>query len=286
MKKWLISLSIIFSTGMAIAGPKTLVFSAIPDQDETQLRKRFNAVAQYLQAELGVPVEYMPVKSYEAVVTAFKNEQVQLAWFGGLTGVHARLEVPGSTVLAQGQEDPTFKTYFIVHSSSQIKPTEAFPKKEMEGLTFTFGAKTSTSGRLMPDYYVRKETGKSPETFFKRVGFSGDHSKTIALVQSGAYQAGAVNYQVWESELKAGKIDLNKVKVIWQTPTYPDYHWVGHKVLDEQWGPGFTEKLKKVIVNIKDPAILAAFPRSGFIEASNQEFEPILKTGKELGLLR
>ena len=74
----------------------------------------------------------------------------------------------------------------------------------MEGKTFTFGSKGSTSGRLMPEYYIRKHLGKSPDDAFRRVGFSGDHSRTIALVQSGSYQVGAVNFKVWENEIKAG----------------------------------------------------------------------------------
>ena len=63
------------------------VFTAIPDQDESRLVERFTRVAERLEARLGVPVRYVPVKSYPAAVTAFTNNQVQLAWFGGFTGV-------------------------------------------------------------------------------------------------------------------------------------------------------------------------------------------------------
>ena len=76
---------------LSAAAQETLYFSAIPDEDETRLVERFTAVADYLSEELGVPVEFVPVKSYPAAVTAFRNDQVQLAWFGGLSGVQARL---------------------------------------------------------------------------------------------------------------------------------------------------------------------------------------------------
>ena len=65
----------------------TFVFTAIPDQDEARLRERFDKVATYLTQALGVETRYVPVKSYAAAVTAFRNNQVQLAWFGGLSGV-------------------------------------------------------------------------------------------------------------------------------------------------------------------------------------------------------
>ena len=179
-------------------------FTAIPDQDEAHLQERFNKIAVYLEKELGIEVRYIPVKSYAAAVTAFRNNQVQLAWFGGLSGVQARRLVPGSQAIAQGFEDPYFKTYLIAHSSSGLQSSADFPVS-IAGKTFTFGSKGSTSGRLMPEYHIRQQFEDTPQNIFSKVGFSGDHSRTIALVQSGAYQVGAVNYKVWDKELAAGK---------------------------------------------------------------------------------
>ena len=75
----------------AQAQQNTLVFTAIPDEDETRLVERFTQYAKYFESKLVVPVKYLRVKSYPAAVTAFTNNQVQFAWFGGLTGVQARL---------------------------------------------------------------------------------------------------------------------------------------------------------------------------------------------------
>lgn len=73
----------------------------------------------------------------------------------------------------------------------------------------------------MLEFYLRTHFYTSLDKIFLRVGFSGNHSRTIALVQSGAYQIGAVNYQVWEQELAEGKIDLSKVNIFWTTLTIP-----------------------------------------------------------------
>lgn len=199
-------------------------FTAIPDQDTTRLQKRFNNIADYLSTRLSTRVTYIPVKSYAASVAAFKNKQVQLARFGGLSGVKTRQAVPGSRAIAQGEEDLGFQTYFIAASSSGLQPADTLPQ-DIRGLTFTFGSIGSTSGRLMPEYYLRQQFGQSPGQLFKRVGFSGAHSKTVALVQSGAYQLGAVNFKVWQREVKEGKVDPAKVLVIWAPPKYPDYNW-------------------------------------------------------------
>ncbi len=280
----LLSTLILFSNIAVSASPKTLVFSAIPDQDETRLKQRFGDIAKYLEQKLGVPVKYVPVKSYAAVITAFRNNQVQLAWFGGLSGVQARLKVPGSQAIAQGVEDTTFRTYIIANHSTGLKASDDFPKG-IAGKTFTFGSKGSTSGRLMPQYYIEKNMHEKTDKIFKRVGFSGNHSKTIALVQSGAYEVGAVNFKVWEKELKAGKIDTKKVSLIWQTPTYPDYQWTIRGDVDKEWGKGFTNKVKAALLDLKDPDLLERFPRSGFIEAKNADYQPILDTAKSIGII-
>ncbi|MEJ2417094.1 MAG: PhnD/SsuA/transferrin family substrate-binding protein [Exilibacterium sp.] len=139
----------------AWARADSFVFTAIPDQDESHLQQRFGKVATYLGKQLGVEVQYIPVKSYAAAITAFRNNQVQLAWFGGLSGVQARRLVPGSEALAQGYEDQFFKTYFIAHKSAGIEPADTLPAA-LKGKTFTFGSKGSTSGRLMPEFYLRQ----------------------------------------------------------------------------------------------------------------------------------
>jgi phosphonate transport system substrate-binding protein len=264
--------------------PRPFVFTAIPDEDETRLRERFDQVADYLARTLGVPVRYVPVKSYPAAVTAFTNDQVQLAWFGGLTGVQARLAVPGSHAIAQGVEDREFVTYFIANQATGLKSSETFPAA-IAGRTFTFGAKSSTSGRLMPEFYIRKHLGKAPEDVFRRVGFSEDHSRTIALVQSGAYEVGAVNFKVWENEVAAGNADPVKVVVVWKTPPYPDYNWSVRGDVDSVWGPGFSKRLADALIGMKDPKLLAAFPRKGFIPATDAEYRPILETARAIGLL-
>ncbi len=267
----------------------TFVFTAIPDADESRLQQRFNKVAVYLSEKLNVEVKYIPVKSYAAAVTAFRNDQVQLAWFGGLSGVRARALVPGSEAIAQGFEDQAFKSYIIAHHSTGLKEntdlSEAFKSFNSKDMTFTFGSKGSTSGRLMPEFYLREEFKAAPTDIFSRVGFSGDHSRTIAQVQSGAYQVGAVNFKVWDKELAAGKIDTAKVSIIWTTPAYPDYQWTIRNDVDQRFGADFKQLVRKTILEMNDPDLLASFPRQSFIPASNADYAPIEDTARAIGLI-
>ncbi len=280
-------------TGMILAGvlslfstvavSETFTFTAIPDEDESQLRTRFDKVAVYLSEQLGVEVKYVPVKSYSAAVTAFRNNQVQLAWFGGLSGVQARRLVPGSEAIAQGFEDQFFKSYIIAHHSTKLAATDSFPI--LNDYTFTFGSKDSTSGRLMPQYFIESNVGQSVDKIFKRIGFSGDHSRTISQVEAGVYQVGAVNYKVWDTAVEKGEVDTSKVSVIWQSPTYPDYQWTVHSGVDTVYGAGFKDKLTKTLIGMKDKDLLDSFPRESFVPANNSDYEPIERVAKAIGML-
>jgi phosphonate transport system substrate-binding protein len=288
---WLAMLSALLGGGNAVAQEKpALVFTAIPDQDETRLVERFTRVAGYLQGKLGVPVKYLPVKSYPAAVAAFTNNQVQLAWFGGFTGVQARRQVPDSEAIAQGAEDLAFKSFFIANArtgliKSGLNPPSSFPK-DIAGKSFTFGSRASTSGRLMPEYFIRQQFGgRSPDEVFSRVGFSGDHSRTIQLVQSGAFEVGVVDYSVWQLDSNAGKVDPSQVAVIWETPTFPDYQWTVRGDVEKTYGTGFKEGLRASLLAIDDPAILSQFARSKFVPAKNSDYRPIEEVGQATKLL-
>lgn len=266
---------------------KVLRFSAIPDQDRTELKEKFDALAAHLSEKLGVEVEYVSSSDYKASVEAFKNGDIQLAWFGGLTGVQARHAVDGALAIAQGESDPTFKSYFIAHRDTGLERSDEFPK-ELGNFAFTFGSDSSTTGRLMPEYYIRKNTGQSPEEFFgTQPGFSGSHDKTIELVQSGGdVKAGVVNFKVYDRRVAEGKTDPDVCKIIWVTPEYADYNFTAHPDLEETFGTGFTEKLRQTLIEINDPELLSAFPRDALIEAKNEDFQGIVDVAKELGFLR
>ncbi len=284
MYKAILTSAAILRASLNAAAADTFYFSAIPDEDDTALKARFDKIAAYLEEQLDTDVEFVPVKSYAASVTAFRNDQIQLAWFGGLTGVQARLLTPGARAIAQGVEDQAFVTYFIANTDTGLTESASFPMA-MRGYSFTFGAKTSTSGRLMPDYYIREETGGPAEDFFARVGFSGDHSQTLQLVSTGAYEIGALNFSVYDKALAENAPEVATTTVIWKTPPYPDYNWTIRGDVDARFGEGFADRVRQALLDLSDPELLVSFPRSGFIPAANADYAPIEAVARELNLL-
>ena len=270
----------------AAPGEQVLRFSAIPDQNTTELKEKFQPLADYLSTKLGVSVEYVPSHDYQASVEMFKNGDIQLAWFGGLTGVQARAAVENAEAIAQGASDPQYYSYFIANTSTGLTPSDEFPK-DISKFKFTFGSRSSTSGRLMPEYFIRQNVGKSPEEFFSQpVGFSGSHDKTAELVASGQYEVGAINYKVYDKWVEEGKLDPKKVVVLWKTPYYADYNWTAHPELEKQFGKGFIEKLKTALIEIDNPELLSALLRKKIIPAQNEEFAGIEKVARDLKMLR
>ncbi|MGC6483752.1 MAG: putative selenate ABC transporter substrate-binding protein [Synechococcus sp.] len=284
-------LGILSTTALPSWAEETLRIGAIPDQNPEKLNRLYGLLATELSQKLDVPVRYVPVSNYPASVSAFRTGGLDLVWFGGLTGVQARLQTPGAVVIAQRDIDAKFRSVFIANTQSGLQPINAIQGlKTLEGKRFTFGSESSTSGRLMPQHFLQKAGVTLNQFAGGTVGFSGSHDATIAVVQSGSYEAGALNEQVWNSNLNNGKVDTTKVTVIWRTPPYADYHWVARPGLDQRFGTGFTSRLRKVILGIQPTGngktILDLFAAKKFVPAAASQYKAIEAVGRDLGKIR
>lgn len=279
------------STQESGATTQPLVTGAIPDQDPEKLQRQYSKLAAYLEKELGVPVEYKPVTDYTAAVTAFKVGDLDLVWFGGLTGVQARSQVPGAEAIAQRDVDAKFHSVIIANRNSGLNPIQnTADLQQLKQHTFTFGSESSTSGRLMPQYFLQ-QAGIQLTDFKGEAGFSGDHDKTIKLVEAGSYDAGAVNEKVWLERVKNQEVDLNRVQVIWRSPAYYDYHWVIHPQVKQRYGEDFVQKAQTAILKLnanvpEQKEILDLLQANQFITTQNSNYAQIEVIGRELGKIK
>jgi phosphonate transport system substrate-binding protein len=266
------------------AKSKPFTISAIPDQDPERLQRLYGGVASYLSKELGVPVTYRPVTDYTASVTAFKVGELDMVWYGGLTGVQARLQVPGAHAIAQRDIDEQFHCVIIANKDSGIS--------DLAGLkdhTFTFGSESSTSGRLMPQYFLT-QAGIKPTDFKGQNGFSGSHDKTIKLVAAGTYDAGALNEQVWKKYVQGGAPELAQVRLIWTSPPFHDYHWILHPSVLVRYGADFPAKIQAALfkLDISNPehrTILDLFGATRFTPTQDTNYAQIETIGRQIGMI-
>ncbi len=278
--------------GAERAEPEPFTIGAIPDQDPEVLQRLYGTLSDYLEAELGVPVRYEPVTDYAAAVTAFRVGDLDMVWFGGLTGVQARLQVPGARAILQRDIDDEFHSVFIANASTDLAPVDTVTGlRQLEGHTFTFGSQSSTSGRLMPQHFLQ-QAGLGPEDFEGEPGFSGSHDKTIRLVEAGTYEAGALNARVWRSRVASGRTDTSKVRVIWRTPPYYDYHWVIRPEVTGRYGADFVQQVRDAFTGLSagdgetEARILEMFGAESFVPTENGNYETIERIGRQIGKIQ
>lgn len=258
---------------------------AIPDQNAADLNRNFGAMAEYLSTKTGIKVEFVPSVDYAALVTTFERGDIHMAWFGGLTGVQARNVVPQAEAIAQRPRDEQFYSVFIVQKDLNVNRLE-----DLKNLSFTFGSESSTSGHLMPRYFLM-EAGIDPAKDFDGApNFSGSHDNTYNLVQTGTFQAGALSEAVWERAVAENKVDLNKVKVFYTTPAYYDYNWTINSPdqVDKVFGEGTIQKMKDALLSMNEEQteILELFQTDKFIETKNENYKAIESVARKLRIIK
>ena len=277
------SLMLLYSVFMASAifAQPTLKVSAIPDEAPTELQRKFTPLGVYLEKEIGMKVQFIPVTDYAAVVEGLASNKLDLAWLGGFTFVQARLRSGNAIPIAQRLEDEKFTSKFIASTASGIKGLA-----ELKGKNFTFGSVSSTSGHLMPRYFLL-ENKINPEKDFKRIAFSGAHDATALQVESGKVEAGVLNASVWDKLVTEKKVDTNKVRVIWTTPPYYDYNWTVRGNLD----PALVKKLTDAFLKL-DPKdklhkdILDLQRATRFMAAKAENYKGIEAAARSAGLIK
>ena len=254
--------------------------SAIPDEAPTELLRKFQPLGAYLEQELDMPVEFVPVADYPAVVEALASDRLDLAWLGGFTFVQLHLKTGNAVPLVQREQDAEFTSKFITANPGVNSLAD------LKGKTFAFGSISSTSGSLMPRYFMLQD-GIQPESFFSRIGYSGAHDATAAWVQAGRVDAGVLNASVWDKLVANGKVDTSKVRVFATTPTYYDYNWTVRGTLD----PALAEKIRQAFLALDpaDPAhrqILDLQAASRFIETEPANYKGIEEAARAADLLK
>ena len=265
----------------AVAEDAVLRVSAIPDEAPTELQRKFAPLGKYLEAQTGMKVVFTPVSDYAAVVESLATKKIDLAWLGGFTFIQAKIRTNGTAIpIAQREEDAKFTSKFIT-ADPAIKTLA-----DLKGKTFAFGAPSSTSGSLMPRFFLQ-QAGLNPETDFKRVAFSGAHDATVAFVAAGKADAGVLNASVWDKLVEQKKVDTDKVHVFATTPPYFDYNWTVRGDLD----PALIKKLTDAFLKL-DPAnpehkeILGLQRAARFIPTKKENYDGIEKAAHAAGLLK
>ena len=135
----------------------------------------------------------------------------------------------------------------------------------------------------MPEHFIREATGRAPRDFYSAVGFSGNHPATLALVNNGTFDVGALNYRVYDA---APDDEKSQTRILWVTPPYADYNFTVQGDLDDEFGVGFSRNLTRAFVEMPGALAQRSFGREHMIPASSEAFAAIAVTARNLGLTR
>ncbi len=279
----LLFLLLIAGFGVASADmPEVLRVSAIPDENPNELLRIYAPFAEYLAKELGMKVQFTPVVDYAATVEGLAAKKLDLVWYGGFTSVQAVRRTGGTAKrLALRQEDAEFKSVFIARPGSGIKSLS-----DLKGKSFSFGSVSSTSGHLMPRYFLL-QAGVNPEKEMKQVAFSGAHDATALWVESGKVDAGALNFLVWDKLVQTKKVDLAKVNVFYATPPYVDYVWTARGDLDKGIQDKITAAFLKLdYANPEHRKLLDLHRTKKYIRANDADWKGTEEAAIAAGLLK
>ena len=280
MRRFFLCCLFLLALALPAQAQPTLRVSAIPDESPTELMRKFKPLGAYLGKELGMAVAWTPVNDYPAAVEGLAGGKIDLAWLGGFTFVQARLRGGNAIPIVQRAEDERFTSRFIVSVKSNARSLQ-----DLKGRTFAFGSPSSTSGHLMPRYFLLKQ-GIDPDRDFSRVAFSGAHDATVAFVASRRAEGGVLNTSVWDKLLEKGDPNARAVRVIATTPPYYDYNWTVRGDLD----PALVKKLTGAFLKL-DPGnsahkeILDLQRASKFIPTRPENYKGIEEAARAAGLL-
>ncbi len=249
--------------------PATLRVGVLPDESGERLRQRYEPLLDHLSEHLQIACELVIPASYDELLNLFNERGIDLAYFGGYTYIKARQQA-SAIPLVMRRIDIRFTSYFLVASDNSAESLQ-----DLRDKTISFGSKLSTSGHLMPRFFLEQQN-IVPESFFNEVEYSGAHDKTAYRVRDRGVDIGVANAATVRSMLKDGRLDKDEIRIIWETPPYANYVWALQPEFDEATRSVMRDAFLVLTPEIdRHAAILAEINAKGFIPADADYFEDL-----------
>ena len=256
-----------------------LRLAMIPSTDPGKIMRESQPLVNYLEKETASRVELVVPTNYAAVVEAIANDKVDIAYLGGFTFVQASRR-SGVQPLVQRERDQAFHSVFITQPGSGINSLA-----DLKGHSFAFGDVNSTSGHLMPAYYMR--AGNVDPNLIAKALYTGGHDATALAVANRKVDAGAMDELVFGNMVKAGKLKPDQLKVFYTTPAFFDYVWAARRGLDPKLSNGFASALLNLDASKPDNKVsLDLLNATKYVRAENSSYDKLRQAASEEGLLK
>ena len=259
--------------------PEVLRVGLIPNQNPESVEAQYEPFGNYLSEQLGREVELTVPTSYNAVVEAMANDELDLAYYGGLTYVQARERAeitPLVTEINPRTGDTTYRSVIIVPADSQVQEVSDLRDKD-----FAFGSVSSTSGSLYPAITLRDAGGIDYRTDLANFNYTNGHDATAQAVANGGVDGGGLEDRILYDLIEDGAVDGDSLRVIEESEPIEGYPWVVRDALPED----LKEDIAQAFLNIDDPALLDLLRAQGYERVETGDYDYVEEQARELDLL-
>ncbi|WP_054033159.1 phosphonate ABC transporter substrate-binding protein [Desulfatitalea tepidiphila] len=262
---------------------KELTIGIIPTESSSSAMKGFEPFRADMEKALGIPVKLFMAPDYAGVIEAMRFNKVQIAWFGNKSAIEAVNRADGE-VFAQTVDisgNPGYWSLIVVHKDS---PFNSIDDIIQNGKTLTFGNgdPNSTSGYLIPTYYIWGQNGIDPAKHFKLVR-NANHETNLMAVANKQVDFATNNTENWDKFSKAHPEMIKNVRIVWKSPLIPSDPMVWRKDLPKEWKSkikGFFLAYGRIGANKgKELAVLKGMSSgwAPFQDSSNHQLLPIME---------
>lgn len=260
--------------------PQTLGFALISPQSRQEMEANWGPVVTALGRHLGMPVTLAVSADYAGAIWSLRSGRAHLAWLGNKTAIeavdHASAEVFARETYPSGLGG--YHTYLIVHKDSPYFSAEDVIAHGPE-LTFAQGDVNSTSGTVVPGYYLFASRQLEPRKLFKRT-VHANHEDNIRAVAEGRSHAATVASLTYDQLRRREPGVVDATRIVWQSPLIPADPLVRRadlppelktRIADFLFGYGQTAAGKPPVVLAEERKALDRLDIRSFVPSDNRQ---------------
>lgn len=285
---WGLMALLVFSGPVMAEELKTLNFGIISTESTAGLKKSFEPWLEAMSKSIGIPVKGFYAPDYAGVIEAMRFNKVQIAWYGNKSAMEAvkraNGEICAQTVDAEG--NPGYWSLIVAHQDSDFKSIDDIIAAGKD-LNFGNGDPNSTSGYLIPTYYIWSKRGIDPNSHFGKVR-SANHETNLMAVATKQVDFATNNTESMRRLEQKNPEMFKKIKILWKSPLIPSDPLVWRKDLSREMKAkikGFLLSYGRFGPNAEEERNILAATSSGwapFNDSSNLQLLPI----REISLVK
>ncbi len=238
--------------------PAVIRLGLVPTEGGADTTARFKPLEELLSKEMGVRVELVSTSTYQGVITAMENDQLEFAWYGPQSYVKAAERADAQALLLERSIDGEkgYRCIFIVPANSAIQSLA-----DAKGKRFAFTDPNSTSGYTIPAIELLDKVAMPANEYFSEVVFSGSHGTSALQVAANEIDIAATNDLDFGKMIEKGALKSGAVRVVHTSGLIPGAPLAARRELPESLKHAFIKAMLKVN---DSPELMQKFQNGGY----------------------